>query len=88
MGEVPDDDWDDEPFDYDEADDCDCSEYTDIDIFEGRASCFRCQRSWYLTAEELRTEIKHQADAYLGYLECVEEDAAIRSSSDPAREEK
>ncbi|QRY69154.1 hypothetical protein JVX98_13425 [Ensifer sp. PDNC004] len=60
---------DDDPI-YDDDDFCDCEEY-DADILEGRAHCYRCGRSWWLTDEQMRQEIRWQAEM----MECAEESA-------------
>jgi hypothetical protein len=46
---------------YEDDDDfCDCEEY-DADLLEGRAHCFRCGRSWWMSGEEILQEIRWQA---------------------------
>lgn len=46
---------------YDDEDDfCDCEDY-DIDLLEGRAHCFKCGRSWWMSAEEITRELRWQA---------------------------
>jgi hypothetical protein len=54
-------DIDDEVASYSDSEDCDCIEY-DVDILEGRAHCFVCGRSWYLTGDQLRAELKCSAE--------------------------
>ncbi len=60
-------DLDDDDF-YDEDDvDCWCDN-PDIDLLEGRASCYQCGRRWWLTNEQLSREIELQA----ALIECIE----------------
>lgn len=55
------DDFDD--FDDDYEDDWTCDhEGHDVDILTGRAHCFRCGHSWFLTSEELEYELKIHAE--------------------------
>lgn len=69
--------FDDDP-DYDEdwdpADDCDHLEAT-IDTLEGRAVC-HCGHSWWLSDEELRAELKFQAEAAEAYAAEYENESA------------
>ncbi len=65
------DDIDNEMFRYEEPDDCDC-QFADVDILEGRGHCPECGRTWYLTADEMRAELTHQAE----YAEAVEDEVA------------
>lgn len=69
---------DDDDFDdfYSEDDtDCDCSDY-DTDLMLGTAWCHKCQRSWGLTAEEVKREIQFQAD----YMAQFEQDDPVPPS--------
>jgi hypothetical protein len=52
-----------------EEDWCDCDDY-DADLLEGRAHCFRCGRSWWMSGEEMRNEIRWQASMILSAEEC------------------
>lgn len=63
------DDEDDGFYDFysNEDDFCDCTEY-DVDILEGRALCYNCGRSWWLTNEQLSREIEWQCSM----IECAE----------------
>jgi hypothetical protein len=59
-----------EDFDFpddDEEDFCDCEDF-DADLLEGRARCFRCGRSWWMSNDEIIREIRWQAEM----IECAE----------------
>lgn len=58
----------DDPYEGYDDDFCDCDDY-DVDILEGRASCFRCGRHWWLTDEQLSNEIR----LFASMIECIEE---------------
>lgn len=62
------DDFEDDYYDDGGEDFCDCEEY-DADLLEGRARCFRCGRSWWMTDEQITAEIRWQASM----IECSEE---------------
>lgn len=47
--------------DRDEELECDHDEY-EIDILSGRASCDRCQHSWWATDAQVASEAQRQAD--------------------------
>jgi hypothetical protein len=59
--------WDyDDPEDYDDPTDydpCDHDQY-DVDILTGRAHCHRCGEAWWLTSDQLKEELKIQAEMY------------------------
>jgi hypothetical protein len=58
------DDEDDEFFnDCDPEDDC-FHENADIDILVGRALCFSCGHSWWMTDKEIEAEAKFQAEYF------------------------
>lgn len=68
--------YDDDDFDYRDDDFCDCEEY-DADPIEGRAMCLRCGRSWWLTDEQMKAELRFQAE----YAEQMQEEAEGRSNA-------
>lgn len=45
---------------YDSQDFCDCSDYESD--FEGRATCYGCGRSWWLTPEQMDAELRWQSE--------------------------
>lgn len=47
----------------DEDDFCDCTEYT-ADTLEGRAHCYRCGRSWWMSTEQLERELRWQVEMF------------------------
>ena len=54
---------------YDGFDDDFCDhDDRDVDILTGRATCYRCGESWWMTDEQLRQEIRLAAEIY----ECIE----------------
>lgn len=55
------DEIDEEMAQSDDPEDCDCV-HADYDLLEGRAHCPMCGRSWYLTDDELRAELRLQAE--------------------------
>lgn len=62
---LEDDDYDDDPCDHDDH---------DTDILSGRATCYRCGESWWMSAAELKREIGLLAQVY----ECVAADPSRR----------
>jgi hypothetical protein len=59
---------------YSDDDFCDCEEF-DADILEGRAHCFRCGRSWWLSDEQMKQEVRFHVEM----MQCIEEEAATPS---------
>lgn len=47
--------------DYDAEIEC-CHEHYEIDVCTGRAECDYCDKSWYLSAEEIDAELERQAN--------------------------
>ena len=47
--------YDDEPCDHEDR---------DVDILTGRASCWQCGESWWLTDEQLRRELELNAQMF------------------------
>jgi len=61
---------DDEDDFYDDYEDDVCDhDDRDVDILTGRANCWRCGESWWLSDTELKRELKLQADMWI----CMEE---------------
>jgi hypothetical protein len=44
-----------------EDDDCLC-EYADKDILSGRAHCSSCGRAWWMTTEQIQSELRFHAE--------------------------
>lgn len=66
---------DDEYADYDDDLECDCME-EEIDVLDGRARCWQCGLSRWLSSEELTARLKLEAELQADYdLYCEQVDA-------------
>lgn len=66
---MEDDEDDYDPYEGYDDDFCECDDY-DADILEGRAHCLRCGRTWWLSDEQMKQELRFQVE----YAEMVEEE--------------